>query len=297
MINGSKYSPQAVVEKYLTTIASGNLKEANKQVSTGLKKGQAALVSDKVLKDKNTRIQNPKVTKARTEGDSAQVAFSYKLDGTTYDGTLTLSKQGKQAVFFDDWAIDKPLLVDVSVYISMGTEATVNGVNVDFGEEMSLKAYPGVYKIGAPDNKWFSAEEQTLVAATGSKAGYESGELKLKATDALTEEVQNQLNAMLDECAKSTEPELDNDDCNMSLSYVIGMSEVDKVERKIIEYPEVTVSEDGRSFETEGGEIEETATGKDYSGEPISGKLEPRSYWTFYGDIKIDGDKVELTFW
>lgn len=296
VINGSTYGPQAVVEKYLTTISAGNAKEANSLVKTGVKKEKAALLNNKILKEKSSRISDPKVTKTATEGDSARVAFSYKLDGTTYDGTLTLSNQGKQAVFFDDWKIDKPLLVDVSVYISQGTEATVNGVNVDFGEQGTLQAYPGVYKIGAPDSKWFEAEDQTVVAATGSKAGYQPAELNLAPTDALTEEVQNQLNAMIDKCAKETSKEVD-ENCDMDVTYVIGMSEVTKVERKVVEYPTVTVDDSGRSFETEGGEIKYTVTGKDYSGEKVTGDLEPRTYWSFYGDITIDGDKVVIEYW
>ena len=169
-VNTTQYGPEATVKQYLTAISQGKASSANKLVDPGVTKNAASLLSDDILKESKALMKSPKVTDVNTRGDAANVEVSYSIDGTVYDGVLQLSKDGKQGLFFDKWKIDKPLLASVYVYTSDGAMVSVNGTDVDFGKGYELAAYPAAYEIGAPKSRFFEAEAQTFVAATGSKA-------------------------------------------------------------------------------------------------------------------------------
>lgn len=290
VINGNSYGPEATVRTYLSAIASGNATEANKLVDPNLKKGKDLLLNNKVLKGAKERIKNPKVTKVSRSGDSAYAYVSYSLDGTVYEDTLQLSNQGKQSVFFDKWKVDKPLLSKLYVRTSQGTEASVSGVSVDFGDEAQLEAYPAVYTIAAPKSDFFEAEDVEFVAGTGSKAAFEGVDIELKPTKALQEEVQKQLNAFIDDCAKKTEEEIDRE-CSMS-PFFWDFLTVTKVVRTVSKYPTVKIDETGRTFQTTGGEVKYAVTGTDYGNRPITGAYKSTASWGFYGQITIEDGKV-----
>lgn len=297
VINGSKYSPAAVAEQYLQTIAAGKASEANKMVSPGVKDGEAALLTDDVLKNSSGLMKNPKVTRTSRSGDSAQVTISYSIDGTTYDGYLTLSNQGKQGVFFDDWKIDSPLVVDLYVSGTVaGAAVSVNGVDVDFGDEGTLKAYPGTYTFASASDGFFSVDEVDYVVATGTKASYDYPELNMQPSDTLVSAVQDQLDAFLDECAEATTEADSDDSCDMTTTYY-DVAEVTKFEREIIEYPTVELDNYG-TFTTTGGEYQFTLSGTDYYGESFENVKAQDTYepWSYYGTYTIEDGAVTISF-
>ncbi|GAB3616512.1 hypothetical protein GCM10027416_10690 [Okibacterium endophyticum] len=297
VINTSSYGPQASVQNYLQALSQGKASEANKMASPGDNEAATALLSDEILGESPELIKNPKVTDVTTTGDSAYAQFTYSLDGITYDGQLSLSNTGKQGLFFDTWTIDEPLVSPLYVYLNQGTEASVNGVNVDFGEEYSLDAYPAVYEVAAPDNTFFEAEAQTVAVGTGSKASYEGLEITLTPTEALTEEAQKQVNAHLDDCAAMTE--IDPEGCNLDISWYLDFLDVSSAKYTVVEYPTVVVDESGRYFETEGGEVEAVVSGTPYSeGDPTEVSYVTNDDWSGYsGDVLIEGDEVTLEFY
>ncbi|MFU8946331.1 hypothetical protein ACLRGF_06310 [Mycetocola zhadangensis] len=291
-INTTQYGPEATVKNYLTAISQGKASAANKLVDPGVSKGAAALLSDDVLKESKALMKSPKVTDVTTRGDSANVEVSYSIDGTVYDGVLQLSKDGKQGVFFDKWKIDKPLLASVYVYTTEGNMVSVNGTDVDFGKNYELAAYPAAYEIGAPESSFFEAEPQTFVAATGSKAVYDSVDLELTPTQELTDAVQEQVNAYLDTCATQTVPNPEN--CGLRSLYYFDFSGEPSFSYKVDKYPVVTVNESGAYFDAAKGQVTGTATGElSYPGGQGSA-VYTWDDWTVRGDIVIDGDEVTI---
>jgi hypothetical protein len=296
IVNSSVYGPDATVRSYLSAIAKGDASAANKLAAPGVSEEEAVLLTDDVLGEASEFISNPKVTSSRVSGDQATVQVSYSLGGTAYDGYVELSKSGKQALFFDTWKIDSPLVGDLPVYVSNSStesnEAAVNGVTVAFGDEYSLPAYPALYTVGAPGNDFFSAEEQEYTVGTGSRADFEGITLELAPTEALTTAVQDAVNAFLDECAKSTE--LDPEGCSLRLSWYSDFTSVDKVAYTIDEYPTVEVDEYGTYFDASGGTYTADVTGTTYDGAKDTLPFGLEGDWGITGKIVIDGDTVTI---
>ena len=291
-INATQYGPEATVKNYLTAISQGKASAANKLVDPGVTKNAASLLSDDILKESKALMKNPKVTDVTTRGDSANVEVSYSIDGTAYDGVLQLSKDGKQALFFDKWKIDKPLLASVYVYSTDGNMVSVNGSDVDFGKNYELAAYPAAYEIGAPESDFFEAEPQTFVAGTGSKAVYDAIDLELTPTQALTDAVQEQVNAYLDTCATQTVP--NPEDCGLRSAYYIIFSGEPTFSYKVDKYPVVTIDENGTSFTADKGQVTGNATGElSYPGGQGTGTY-TWDDWGYSGSFVIDGDKVTI---
>ncbi|GHD50766.1 hypothetical protein D9V29_11725 [Mycetocola manganoxydans] len=292
VVGSTQYGPEAKVKAYLSAISKGNASEANKLVEPGVGKDGGALLTNDVLKESKALMKNAKVTDVQTRGDAARVEISYSIDGTVYDGAIDLSKDGKQAVFFDNWKIDKPLLAAVYVYSNQGTTVSINGTDVDFGKEYEMAAYPAAYEVGAPKSDFFEAEAQTFIAATGSKASYESVELEMTPTDALTESIQKQVNAFLDTCAKETTP--NPEDCNLRSNYYINFSGEPKFAYKVVKYPVITLNDTGTRFDAEDGQVSATATGElSYPGGQGTGTY-TWDDWGISGNIVIDGDKATV---
>ena len=292
VIGSTQYGPEAKVKAYLSAISEGKASEANKLVDTGVTKDAAALLTNDVLKESKSLMKNPKVTDVTTAGDSARVEISYSIDGTAFDGIIEMSKDGKQAVFFDNWKIDKPLLASVYVYANQESAVSVNGVDVDFGKNYELLAYPAAYEIGAPKGKFFEAEAQTFVAATGSKAVYDSIDVELTPTKDLTEEIQTQVNKFLDACATETTP--NPEECNLRSNYYINFSGEPAFKYKVVKYPTIIVNDGGTRFDAEKGQVTATATGElSYPGGQGTGTYKWDD-WGISGTITIDGDKVTV---
>jgi hypothetical protein len=292
VIGSTQYGPEAKVKAYLSAISQGKASEASKLVDPGVKKNAAALLTDDVLKESKALMKNPKITDVMTTGDSATVLISYSIDGTVYDGSIDLSKDGKQAVLFDNWTIDKPLLASVYVYSNQESNVSINGVDVDFGKEYELLAYPAAYEVGAPEGTFFEAETQTFVAATGSKATYESVDLQLTPTKELTDEIQAQVNKYMDTCATETVANPEN--CNLRTSYYLHFSGEPSFAYQVVKYPTVTVNETGTRFEAAKGQASATATGElSYPGGQGTGTY-TWDDWGISGTIVIEGDTVTI---
>ncbi|MET0933023.1 MAG: hypothetical protein ABWX56_04880 [Mycetocola sp.] len=292
VIGSTQYGPEAKVKAYLSAISQGKASEASKLVDPGVTKNAAALLTNDILKESKALMKNPKVTDVTTRGDSAMVEVSYSIDGTVYDGIIELSKDGKQAVLFDNWTIDKPLLASVYVYSNQESAVSVNGVDVDFGKEYELLAYPAAYEIGAPEGKFFEAEAQTFVAATGTKATYESVDVELTPTQELTDEIQAQVNKYMDTCATETGANPEN--CNLRTSYYMEFSGEPSFAYQVVKYPTVTLNDTGTTFEAAKGQASATATGElNYPGGQGTGTY-IWDDWGISGSVVIDGDKVTI---
>jgi hypothetical protein len=296
IVNSSVYGPDATVRSYLSAIASGDASEANDLAAPGVAEEQAVLLTDDVLGEATEFITDAKITASRVRGDQATVDVSYSLGGTVYDGYIELSKAGKQALFFDTWKIDSPLVGDLPVYIQNSStetnEAAVNGVTVAFGDEYSLPAYPAMYTVGAPGNDFFTAEEQSYAVATGTRANFDGVTLEVAPTEALTAAVQESVNAFLDDCAASTE--LDPEGCSLRLSWYTDFTSVDKVTYKIDEYPTVEVDENGTYFTASEGSYTADVTGTTYDGSKDTLPFGLDGEWGITGKITIDGDTVTI---
>jgi hypothetical protein len=289
VVVGANNGPEALVRNYLTAISEGKAEEANKLVDPGLGEEETVLLTDDVLRESPEFISKPKVSRISSSRDSAYASITYVLDGRTYDATLDLSKDDGK------WTIDKPLLSTIYMYSSTNTKASVNGTTVDFTDKGSIQAYPAVYDIGAPEGDLFEADAQTFTAGTGGKANYEGIELGLKPTKALTDAVQKEVNAHLDECVASTDTNPEG--CGLRIPTYLDFSSVSSVAYKVNTYPTVTVDENGRYFESGEGDVGATVNGTKFDGS--AGTVEYGSDdWGPSGKINIDADeKVTLEFY
>ncbi|MGG7508638.1 hypothetical protein [Plantibacter sp. YIM 135249] len=309
-VNTTVYGPGGQVQKYLDAIAAGDAKTANQIASPdksfldryGSTSGDdatgdpRALLTNEVLKAADKRITNQTVSRTAVYGDKATVEVRYKLDGKSYRDTVQLDRTGKQAVFFDDWEIDSPLVGGISVYSgNAGSSVSVNGVTVEASSDQTLLAYPAVYAVAAPESKYLTGKAQD-VALTSFSAGGGSAfvDLEIKPTDALSSEVQKQVVSMLEKCISVNT--LDTTCEAMPSWQQTAFTNVGPVTWKLTSPPTVNVNGSGTSFYTSDGQIDATFDASRY-GRPVETQSLSATYLSFSGTITIDkDDKVTVTF-
>lgn len=257
---GNAYSPEAVAQKYLSAIADGKASAANDMVDPDVPNDARTLLTDDALAGQTERISNVRVEKADgdsdDETDGTNVDVSYKLDGVERTATLTLEKAGKTALVFDQWQVATPLVYPVMLGGPLAVNATFGdqAVELDTEGERQLYAYPGVYPVSVADSDYVTADELSVEVSPEAVEveGTAGGWADLRPTDALTSEVQKQVEDEVSSCVTEADT-LDLSDVCPFRASVYGGSDPKSVSWKVDSLPqiEIDVDENGLSFSTE----------------------------------------------
>ncbi|MEN0084475.1 MAG: hypothetical protein AAGC66_06895 [Leifsonia sp.] len=280
---------KSVAQEYLNDIAKGNASAANKlaRLDAG---DEDFLLTDKVL-GQAKRITAPTATRALSSrnSDLTQVSVTYKLAGKSYRGTIELDKDDK------GWYVSRGLTYQLP-YVS----STIPGFSVPGAEhsitsaDSDTQAYPGVYTIEAP-NKFYELDGSPVLTVAADT--YQLKNLKLTPSKAYLDEVQKQVDAHYAECAAKTSY-YDVEDCGIELSYPSNIAvSSSTVAVKVDESPKVAIDDADSyyQFKIGPGKFSAVITGKDFSGNPATESLTGAAGY-ISADIKIDGDKVVVTF-
>lgn len=286
VVNATR-SPQAVAQQYLEHIAAGRAEAAGALVDPNIPTDQRAFLTDDVLASASEGISDIEVHRSDVgSGDSAGVAVSYKLDGVTREAYLEARKGEPEWLVLDTWQLTSTLVTPVSFWSSGPGSVAIGGVALDAleGSESQAMLYPGVYELIAQDSTYFELEDPTLVvdaAAPGTK------EIVFTPTDALRDEVRSQVDALLAACVAETSA--DPDGCPFS---AYTYNDDTKVTWKLPEQPTIEIGDDGGHVLVEG-----VATGS-YTEEFFGStrEREDEDRFSFYADISVDGDQVEVGF-
>jgi predicted secreted protein len=245
-VNGRMFGPEATVEKYFAELSDGDAEGALKVADVDVPQEARALLTNDVLSGSKALPDDVTVDDAEVSGDTATVAVTYDVGGAKGNSTLTLHKAGKKALFFDDWALQTPELLTLSVDTPGLSTVKVNGIDVDTdGSSLSLPAFPGLYTIGlAEKTDLISADPVEVRAFLGDDAnmeGEETPRLTAQPSDAFRTEVDNQVKTLIDSCAKKTTAQPDGCPFGSSLA---DSYDATGLKWSISSYPTVTVADE-----------------------------------------------------
>ena len=292
VINGTR-SPEAVAEKYLSYIAAGNAEAANKMVDPNVREDERTLLTNEVMQSASERISDVKV-KAYPDagGDERPLRVTYRLDGVQQEARLMASKGDPEWLVLDTWQLDDSLTVPVSVNVYGQADITLGGADVPLERDESgygqaeFSLYPGVYEFGQKEGSdlYEIVDPSAVVGADGLSSSFS---LELKPTEAFTKNVQDQVNAIIDKCAKSKDARPEG--CPF---YTFVYPTDTKVNWKVDEYPTIELNDQGTRFNGDNGQVTATYT-RDFLGKKTKEKQERTLY--LYGEIEIVDGKPKIT--
>lgn len=296
VLNSTAFSPKAVGQDYLDAIQSGDYDKATSMISPASKSEQGQLVDNAAAGDAGNRISNATVMRVKSQGGTKVLSISYTLAGEQQEGELKLVRKGSKAVFFSNWVLAEPLTQQITVSYPQALEnITINGVQVSKENAVSTTdssatytVYPGVYQVGIGKSKFLTAK---TIDINSAKSGDSAKTLEVKATDDLVKALEEQVDAKVDECAKSKDYQPSG--CPFSV-YVYDSADVRNFSWTVSKYPQIdSVNLDTGTFSSYDGTMKYTYEQKRSSGwTPDNGTTGMSS---IYGSFDIKGDKVEVT--
>lgn len=294
-LNATVFSPKSAAQEYLQALESGNYDQAQSIVSPQLTKDQSALLTSKAAHE-TARISNVHITGTQNAGASKTVSFTYSLNGSSHDGSVTLVNEGRKFGVFNNWEITQPLTHEITMSVPpIVSSIKVNGVPVSqenafrsSDDTWTFKVYPGAYEITADDSDYYSAAPVTIYTAEQESASV----LKVTPSSHLEDEINTQLANYLDTCAKSTDSEPQG--CPFSY-YTWSSSNYRNFSWKISQYPKVENFNLSSGYFSASKGIADVTYEYRYS---YSSKWEPDdSSSTFYliGTFELEGDELKIT--
>ena len=207
-VGTAAHAPENQVTAYLDALVEGDAAEALKLAGTDVDADADVLLTNKAYAEVADRPSAYEIGRTTTSGDTATVTATITQGDSELTEEFTLQKDGKDAIFFDKWALEEVPLGTITVGMTgpSAVAPAVDGIAIPEGAE-SLRALPGTYDVGlAEDNEFYSVEAQqvTVEGFTGSAAA-PSADLTVALTDAGTQKANDAVNAWLDACQASTE--------------------------------------------------------------------------------------------
>ena len=212
-MGSAAHAPELQVKAYLDALKKGDVAAAFDVSGTKVEKTDL-LLTKKAYAEASDRITRYTLGEVATDDETATVTASITQAGEKYDQEFTLTKAGKDAVFFDKWQLESPALSSIAVGINAPDDTAVEVAGVDIsalekkGGVYTLRALPGTYTVAlGGDSDWYSAEElQASVLGFGAEAeSADAQTLEIAMTEKGTTAATDAVNAWLDACIASTE--------------------------------------------------------------------------------------------
>ena len=305
VVSATVFSPKPTVQNYLSSLSSGNWDEATRTVDPGIKKGERLLLQNKFAKGKDTTMQNVEITEITKASDKTRVAkVQYTVDGSKQNAALTVERAGNQFLIFPKWKVTTPLLTN----IELSTSSVINKVklnNVEISTEdltkasqgegyISLAAYPGKYTLSLPESKYMTAEDSSVIAATGTSKPLS---LEVTATPELANALQTALDERTQECIAGFEPGKDDDKCDYMFAY--SMYDGDNYRNVKVSLDEnAKIDDDSINLNSGTFSTKKSGTLKytyQYNFLDEWEDEDGNGWFSAYGSFTIDGDKVLIT--
>lgn len=216
IVGSTLADPEKRAEAYLDAVVAGDVDKVLQLAPVDEDEASVALLTEEVYAAADDRITGYEITDVEEFGDTITVTVDLEGPEDGNDVELTLSPDGKRALFFDDWKVDEGGLArEVTVSVpDTSTSVEANGVTVeaDGGEDADFWALPGSYVFNPyGDNPWLEpSDESTSVPAADSFGIYaETGQPG--PSDQLRDKVDTAITDWVDACMKATE--LSPEDC------------------------------------------------------------------------------------
>lgn len=210
IVGSTLADPEKRAEAYLDAVVAGDIDQVLELAPVDEDEASLALLTDDIYAAADDRITGYEITDVEESGDTVTVTVDLEGPEDGDEVELTLSPDGKRALFFDDWKVDEGGLArEVTVSVpDTSTSVEANGVTVEAagGEDADFWALPGSYVFNPyGDNPWLEAsEEPTSVPAADTFGVYaETGQPG--PSDQLREKVDTAIAEWVNGCMEATE--------------------------------------------------------------------------------------------
>ncbi|MGP5707922.1 hypothetical protein ACTXPC_05840 [Brachybacterium alimentarium] len=250
VLSNTVFSPEKRVEAYLGAVQAGDAEQALEIAAPNVPTAQQALLTNDIAGAAENRISDFEIVGSEESGSkSATVTAKVTQDGVTTTRTYRVDRSGRTAVVFPDWTMAETEYATLALVIPDGAATLlVNGQEVAVSDLDTSEGYyapaavlPGQYTVTLPESSELVAAVESVAYVSAdpddwyelyAAPGYSLSESGM-------EEVQTQVDALLDECATSTEESPDG--CPFR-AYAYGVVE-DSGSWTIDSYPTVEVEE------------------------------------------------------
>lgn len=233
VLNGGR-TAQATAQKYFDALAAGDAETAN-ALTADVSAEDAAFLTDDVLAAATERISDVEVVPADDPLDvfDQNVIVTYTLDGRQIQDRVLLSRGEPEWGVFRTWRMSKPYAESETFSVSGPGTLTLAGLPLNEGAAGHALLFPGVYPVGAEETTWVESPIDEIVVISGD----DLESVTMEPTDALTVEVQRQLDDSFRECVAGLDSAWDNEDTECPLTaYLSGLGDP-KGSWEIIDYP------------------------------------------------------------
>ncbi|HWJ10678.1 MAG TPA: hypothetical protein VNS46_14970 [Nocardioides sp.] len=216
IVGSTLADPEKRAEAYLDAVVDGDIEQVLELAPVDEDEASPALLTDEVYAAAEDRITGYEITDVEELGDTVTVTVDLEGPEDGDDVELTLTPDGKRALFFDDWKVDEGGLArEVTLSVPESSSSVeANGVTVEAagGEDAEFWALPGSYVFDPfADNPWLEpSDERTSVPAADTFGIYaETGQPS--PSDQLRERVDTAIADWVNGCMAATE--LAPEDC------------------------------------------------------------------------------------
>ncbi|MBG6084243.1 nuclear transport factor 2 family protein [Zhihengliuella flava] len=240
VVNAKHFGPERVVADYVAALQEGDGATALGYLNLDAPaEGNGLMLSREPLAASAAALGDVQIEEEDREGDRASVRVSYGVEGRGYHTDFRLVRTGQQWLFFDQWDLQVGKLPQVQVNAANTTDVVVNGT------EAPLEAGAATFPVLPPaivtasfEQQFFRAEETSRIVTEYSDAE-DPVQLVSQPTQALTDEVDQQVRAYLDGC---TEQQV-----LMPAGCPLAYDTVDRVDASTIDweverYPEIQIT-------------------------------------------------------
>jgi hypothetical protein len=266
-------SPQDAAGSYLRALESGDPAAVE---ATGIDASPTALTAFSAA---TSLIDGGSVTNTRVDGDAATVDVSFRIDGTSHDARLTLTRTDGR------WIVGDSGFGVVTATTTIGDTVAIGDASIGPDATALL---PATYPVAAHPTDLLSGEaDVTVLPGSAAEAAVEA-QLRPAATTA----AQTQLDDHLATCTAPgpTPPP----GCGIRIPWGTEFRSVDEVRYRIEQHPVVTLTATG--FTADGGVLVATVTGTGQDGAPRTTTYRTES-WSLRGDVAFTADGLTLTAW
>lgn len=300
VIRGSHGADKAVSAAF-DALMAGDADKVMALSSLDIPNDQRLLMTTDIYSKATGRLDGYTVNKVTEKGDTAVVMAELRQNGSKRPIAVHLHKDNP--TFLDPhWKLQNLPTSRLIVSVPDGTtKVSVNGVDVPVAttgggssSNVRVPALPGTYSIALPSTNKYLTSDPVTVDSDGETTA--TARLEVKTNDAFAKEVDSQVKAVLDQCAKSTD--LRPKGCPF---YSYEFYPTRNVSWKITEQPTLSISDynsNGKwriSTEGEGAAVASYEANQSFSSSrPEWKKDTDTTRISIYGYASLDGDKVTV---
>lgn len=279
----------AIAQEYFDALAAGDASTANALTEDDPSSDDFPFLTDEVLAAATERISDVEVVAADDPLDvfDQRVVVSFTLAGQDYSEEITVSRGDPEWGVLRTWEMPHPFASSTVISVYGPGTLTIAGVPVNPDSTAGgAELFPAVYPVGVLESRWLGLSDEDEELVVGTEGEFVS--LTLEPTDALTAEVQRQMDDFLDGCVAELVLPWGNEDTGCPFTASGTDADTSTGSWELTEYPVAEPQMGGAVYRYRGGDAHFTP---DDGGEPSTslGGTDIARY------VEVTEDTVTLT--